>query len=118
VTIGIAIYPQGGSDMSSLIGNAEAALYRAKAEARGSIRLFELAMDMQLRDKRVLQQDLRTAISRDDLTLHDQPQARIYVDEIEAPMRSSTFLARPFQTPCCQCASYGSPVKPRFVITG
>jgi EAL domain-containing protein (putative c-di-GMP-specific phosphodiesterase class I) len=44
---------------------------------RGSIRFFELAMDKQLRAKRVLQQDLRTAIVRDEIELHYQPQAHI-----------------------------------------
>ncbi len=77
LTIGVAIYPQDGADMTSLIGNADAALYRAKAEARGSIRFFEMAMDKQLRDKRALQQDLRMAIARDELALHYQPQAQI-----------------------------------------
>ena len=77
LTIGIAIYPQDGSDISGLVGNAHAALYRAKEEARGSIRFFEAAMDKQLRDKRALQQDLRTAITRNELTLHYQPQARM-----------------------------------------
>ena len=52
-------------------------LFRAKSEARGSIRFFELSMDKQLREKRALQQDLRTAIARDELALHYQPQAHI-----------------------------------------
>ena len=34
-------------------------------------------MDKQLREKRALQQDLRTAIVRDELELHYQPQAHI-----------------------------------------
>ena len=43
VTIGIAIAPGDGHDTTTLLANAEAALYRAKAEARGSIRFFEIA---------------------------------------------------------------------------
>ncbi len=77
LTVGIAIFPQDGVDTTSLIANADAALFRAKAEMRGSIRFFELSMDNQLREKRALQQDLRTAIIRDELELHYQPQARI-----------------------------------------
>ena len=77
ITVGIAIYPQDGADAASLVGNADAALYRAKSEARGSIRFFEPAMDQQLRDKRALQQDLQQAIARDEITVHYQPQARI-----------------------------------------
>jgi len=52
-------------------------LFRAKTEARGTIRFFQMTMDNQLRDKRVLQQDLRAAIARDQLALHYQPYTTI-----------------------------------------
>ena len=77
LTVGIAVFPQDGADAVTLIANADAALFRAKSEARGSVRFFELSMDKQLRDKRALQQDLRTAIARDEIELHYQPQAHI-----------------------------------------
>jgi diguanylate cyclase (GGDEF)-like protein/PAS domain S-box-containing protein len=77
VTVGIALFPNDGADATTLIANADAALYRAKAEARGSIRFFEPSMDKQLREKRALQQDLRSAIGRNELELHYQPQAHI-----------------------------------------
>jgi diguanylate cyclase (GGDEF)-like protein/PAS domain S-box-containing protein len=77
LTVGIAVFPQDGADVATLVANADAALYRAKSEARGSIRFFEMAMDKQLRDKRALQQDLRTATQRDEIALHYQPQALI-----------------------------------------
>ena len=77
LTAGIGIYPQDGIDVPTLVANTDAALFRAKSEMRGSIRFFELSMDKQLREKRALQQDLRSAISRDELDLHYQPQAHI-----------------------------------------
>jgi diguanylate cyclase (GGDEF)-like protein len=77
LTIGISIFPQDGSDAATLMANADAALSRAKHEARGSIRFFELAMDNQLREKRALQQDLRLALQRGELELYYQPQALI-----------------------------------------
>jgi diguanylate cyclase (GGDEF)-like protein/PAS domain S-box-containing protein len=77
LTVGIAVFPQDGVDVVTLVANADAALFRAKSEARGSIRFFEMSMDKQLRDKRALQQDLRTAIVRDEIELHYQPQAHI-----------------------------------------
>ncbi|MEP7030200.1 MAG: EAL domain-containing protein [Pseudolabrys sp.] len=77
LTIGVAIFPQDGIDAITLVANADAALFRAKSEARGSIRFFELAMDKQLREKRALQEDLRAAVARDELELHFQPQANI-----------------------------------------
>jgi diguanylate cyclase (GGDEF)-like protein/PAS domain S-box-containing protein len=76
-TIGIGIYPQDGADAAALIANADAALFRAKAEMRGSIRFFEVSMDKQLRERRALQQDLRSASAHDELALHYQPQAHI-----------------------------------------
>jgi diguanylate cyclase (GGDEF)-like protein/PAS domain S-box-containing protein len=77
LTVGVAIFPQDAADASTLVANADAALVRAKSERRGSIRFFEQSMDRQLREKRALQQDLRTALARDEFALHYQPQANI-----------------------------------------
>jgi diguanylate cyclase (GGDEF)-like protein/PAS domain S-box-containing protein len=77
LTVGIAVFPQDGVDVVTLVANADAALFRAKSEARGSIRFFEMSMDKQLRDKRALQQDLRTVTAHDEIEMHYQPQALI-----------------------------------------
>ena len=76
VTTGIAIFPRDGADAASLLANAGAALFRAKAKSRGSIGIFEPEMDQQIRDRRVLHQDLSLAIRNGELSLHFQPQAR------------------------------------------
>jgi diguanylate cyclase (GGDEF)-like protein len=75
LTIGIAVYPNDADDVTGLLANAEAALYRAKAENRGAVRFFEPEMDKQLREKRALQHDLRLALNNDELELYYQPQA-------------------------------------------
>jgi diguanylate cyclase (GGDEF)-like protein len=77
LSIGIAIYPNDGADAATLLGNADAALYRAKAEGRGTIRFFEAEMDMALRERRALQHELRTAVEQSQLIMHYQPQARL-----------------------------------------
>jgi diguanylate cyclase (GGDEF)-like protein/PAS domain S-box-containing protein len=77
LTIGVSIYPNDGSDAATLLANADAALYRAKAEARGTIRFFEPDMDKRLREKRALQHDLRSALARGEMELYYQPQALI-----------------------------------------
>ena len=51
--------PQDGPDAATLLVNADAALYRAKADGRGAIRFFEADMDKRLRERRALQHDLR-----------------------------------------------------------
>jgi len=77
LSIGIAVFPDDGRDAVTLIGNADAALYRAKHDGRGAIRFFTPAMDRQLRERRALQHDLRSAIEHGELALAYQPQARI-----------------------------------------
>ncbi|MGP0089982.1 MAG: EAL domain-containing protein [Xanthobacteraceae bacterium] len=77
LSIGIAIYPTDGADEMTLIANADAALYRAKAEGRGRTRFFEVEMDKRLRERRALQHELRSALNRNELALHYQPQALI-----------------------------------------
>src|SRR5438093_1337556 len=65
-----------GEDAASLLANAGAALFRAKQKSRGSISLYEPEMDQQIRDRRVLHQDLSVAIRNGELSLHFQPQAK------------------------------------------
>jgi len=82
LSIGVAIFPIDGANSATLVNNADAALYRAKAEGRGAFRFFEADMDQQLRERRALQQELRSAIERGELVLDYQPQARIGGDII------------------------------------
>jgi len=77
LSIGVAIFPTDGSTAATLLANADAALYRAKADGRGTIRFFEADMDKRLRERRALQHDLRSAIERGQLSLHYQPQVRM-----------------------------------------
>ena len=76
MSIGAVIYPNDGADATTLLANADAALYRAKSEGRGSICFFDDAMDKELRERRLLQHELRFAIGDNQLRLIYQPQAR------------------------------------------
>jgi diguanylate cyclase (GGDEF)-like protein/PAS domain S-box-containing protein len=75
VTTGISVFPHNGADAASLLANAGAALFRAKAKSRGSISIYEPEMDQQIRDRRVLHQELSLAIKNGELSLYYQPQA-------------------------------------------
>jgi EAL domain-containing protein (putative c-di-GMP-specific phosphodiesterase class I) len=61
-------------DAKTLIGNADAVLYRVKAEGRGEVRLFEPDMDRKLHERNALLRELRHAVERKELLLHFQPQ--------------------------------------------
>jgi diguanylate cyclase (GGDEF)-like protein/PAS domain S-box-containing protein len=75
LTTGISIFPHNGTDAASLLANAGAALSRAKAKSRGTISIYEPEMDQQIRDRRVLHQDLSAAIKNGEISLYYQPQA-------------------------------------------
>ncbi|MHC2435434.1 sensor domain-containing protein [Bradyrhizobium sp. USDA 4451] len=75
LTAGIAVFPHNGTDAASLLANSGAALFRAKAKSRGTISIFEPEMDQQIRDRRVLHQELSVAIKNGELSLYYQPQA-------------------------------------------
>jgi len=77
LSIGVAIFPTDGADSAALLANAGAALDRAKEEGRGAIHFFAADMDLELRERRALQHDLQSAIARNELALHYQPQARV-----------------------------------------
>ncbi len=77
MSVGVAMYPADGTDAVALLRNADAALYRAKAEGRCAIRFFEADMDRMLHDRRALQADLALAVTRNELQLYYQPQALV-----------------------------------------
>lgn len=81
-SLGVAIFPADGDNAAELMGNADAALYRAKADGRGTARFFEPQMDKWLRERRALQRDLQAAISQQQLSIVYQPQADIGGDVI------------------------------------
>ena len=73
VSIGIAIAPLNGTRPDQILRNADLALYRAKAEGRGTYRFFESQMDSEVRARRMLELELRQALKQDEFLLHYQP---------------------------------------------
>jgi diguanylate cyclase (GGDEF)-like protein/PAS domain S-box-containing protein len=74
-SVGVALFPADAADPETLVRNADMALYRAKADGRGTARFYEAAMDEALRRRRQLEADLRQSIGRDELSVHYQPLA-------------------------------------------
>src|SRR5580658_767938 len=73
-SIGIAFAPQDGVDPDQLLKCAELGLYRAKQDGRGMYRLFQADMDAAMRERRVMELDLRRALPTGQLVLFYQPQ--------------------------------------------
>jgi len=73
-SVGAAIAPEAGHDADTLLKHADLAMYRAKGAGRGTVVLFEPGMDVEVHERGALDDDLRGAFERDELTLRWQPR--------------------------------------------
>lgn len=73
-SVGISFSPAEGTDVQTLLNNADLALYRAKNDGRNAYRFFEPEMDRIVQHRRSLARDLRHALRNNELHIHYQPQ--------------------------------------------
>jgi len=72
--LGVAMYPDDGSDLDRLLRHADAAMYQAKKDGRGGLHFYRAEMNRAAEDRLRLAADLRAALHRGGLQLHFQPQ--------------------------------------------
>ena len=73
-SIGIAMYPDNGEDFEMLSKCADVAMYRAKRDGRNNFRFFTAEMQVHSSRRLQLENALRRALERGQLSLHYQPQ--------------------------------------------
>jgi diguanylate cyclase (GGDEF)-like protein/PAS domain S-box-containing protein len=76
-SIGISIFPEHGADCETLIKNADAAMYSAKAVGRNNFRFFTEDMNAQAVQRLTLESSLRLSLDNKELFLVYQPQMEI-----------------------------------------
>jgi diguanylate cyclase (GGDEF)-like protein len=81
-SVGIVIGDPGRSSADALVRNADLALYAAKAAGRGKHRFYESSMHSEAAERQVLENDLRKAIERGELSVAYQPVVRTAGEEI------------------------------------
>ena len=72
-SIGIAIFPDDGEDVGTLLKNSDIAMYHAKDNGRNNYQYFTAAMNQLAAERHALGTDLRHALARNELLLHFQP---------------------------------------------
>jgi diguanylate cyclase (GGDEF)-like protein len=89
-SIGISLAPADGLDVDVLVGQADAAMYQAKAQGRNRHHFYTTEMTAQARERISLEARLRKAIAADELALHFQPK----VDAITGRLTGAEALLR------------------------
>lgn len=81
-SIGITVFPENGSDVEQLLGNADAAMYRAKDIGRNRYQYFDEEMHVKAVQWMELERELRGALERDEFEVHYQPQVSCTTNEV------------------------------------
>jgi diguanylate cyclase (GGDEF)-like protein/PAS domain S-box-containing protein len=110
-SMGLASYPNDGTDGETLLMNADAAMYRAKEMGRNNYQLYTAEMNIKVHDKLRLQEQLRHALANEEFRLVYQPQVDLRTEKIfgveallrwdhptEGPVFPATFIPLAEQT--------------------
>ncbi len=82
-SIGLSLYPQDGLDASTLIKNADTAMYRAKIEKGGNtFAIYRADMNQRSMERLNLEIDLRRALKKNEFTIYYQPLVNLRTGRI------------------------------------
>jgi diguanylate cyclase (GGDEF)-like protein/PAS domain S-box-containing protein len=73
-SVGVACYPEDGTDAQTLLKHADTAMYRAKDHGRNSVRFYTNDLDVQVIENLEMESKLRRALERGQFLLHYQPR--------------------------------------------
>lgn len=73
-SVGIAVYPEDGEDVDTLLKNADIAMYQAKAEGKNGYKFYSEQLNIHSTERLGLESKLKRAIEGNELELHYQPQ--------------------------------------------
>jgi diguanylate cyclase (GGDEF)-like protein len=83
-SMGIALYPDDGQDIETMMQGADLALYHAKVNGRNQASFFDPAMTRELVRRREIEAELRLALQRDELSIFFQPIVDLQSGKIRA----------------------------------
>ena len=81
-SIGVAMYPEAGDSVESLIQNADIAMYHIKGRGKNGYQFFSDEMNQRFSTRLSLERELRNALSQEELQVHYQPQVDLQSGEV------------------------------------
>ena len=81
-SIGVAMYPEAGDSVESLIQNADIAMYHIKGRGKNGYQFFSDEMNQRFSTRLSLERELRNALSQGELQVHYQPQVDLQSGEV------------------------------------
>ncbi len=81
-SIGIALYPQDGADMDSLIKHADVAMYHVKGQGKNGYQFYSNEMNVPYIEKLSLDTGIHKALDNNEFHLVYQPQINLRTGEI------------------------------------
>jgi len=82
LSLGIALFPNDGEDVQTLLKNADIAMYRAKEQGRNNYQFYTPAMNAAALERLALENNLRWALERREFVVHYQPQVDLRTGQI------------------------------------
>ncbi|MGF7184013.1 diguanylate cyclase (GGDEF)-like protein/PAS domain S-box-containing protein [Desulfitispora alkaliphila] len=76
-SIGIAIYPDDGVNVTNILKNADAAMYRAKESGRNNYQLYTYALNEKAFERLEMENSLRRAIEQEEFEVYYQPRINV-----------------------------------------
>ena len=73
-SVGVAMYPDDGTDIDTLLMNADTAMYRAKEAGRSGFQFYDRSMNARALERLNMETMLRRALEREEFVLHYQPK--------------------------------------------
>lgn len=92
-SIGISLYPVDGSDIETLVKQADTAMYYAKEQGRNNYQFFTAGLNIKVNDRLSIENSLRKGLERGEFVLHYQPQVDLesgFIVGMEALIRWNT----------------------------
>jgi diguanylate cyclase (GGDEF)-like protein/PAS domain S-box-containing protein len=82
VSIGVAVFPEAGESVQTLLKNADIAMYQAKEDGKNQYKIYTTSMEQVAIKTFTLRNDLRKALQNREFSIHYQPRIDVGTNDI------------------------------------